>query len=69
MSADEEQLALSREIQACEVRLRLLPPFESDDRNEAFKHELEQRRTAAAKRLGELQGNHRASNGAAVNYT
>jgi hypothetical protein len=59
MSADEEKLLLAREIEACEVRLRLLPPFESDERSKAFKLELEQRRTVAANRLGELRGNHR----------
>jgi hypothetical protein len=59
MTADEERLVLAREIEACEVRLLLLPPFESDDRTKAFKLELEQRRTVAAQRLGELRGNHR----------
>jgi hypothetical protein len=59
MSGDEERFALAREIEACEVRLRLLPPFESDDRTKAFKLELEQRRTVAAQRLGELRGSHR----------
>jgi len=50
-SADEERLTLAREIEACDVRLRLLPPFESNDRDESFRRELQQRRDDAAARL------------------
>jgi hypothetical protein len=54
MSADQEQLALAREIQACDVRLDLLPPFGQEPRNEAFRDELRKRRDDAARRLAEL---------------
>ncbi len=59
MSADEEQLALAREIQACDVRLDLLPPVGQEPRNEAFRGELQQRRDEAANRLAQLDATQR----------
>jgi hypothetical protein len=50
-SVDEEEARLVREIEACEVRLRLLPPFDGRDLDESFRRELEQRRDDAAAKL------------------
>jgi hypothetical protein len=48
---DEEQLMLVREIEACDVRLRLLPPFDSNERDQSFRRDLQRRRDDAAARL------------------
>ena len=48
---DGEEVELLREIEACEVRLRLLPPTDVTDRDESFRRELVERRDAAAARL------------------
>jgi hypothetical protein len=55
MNADMERFALAREIQACQVRLELLPPYGQEPRNEAFRDELRQRRDDATRRLAELE--------------
>ena len=54
MSVSEELMALAREVQACDVRLGLLP-VASDDRNDAFRRELQDRRRDAAARLAQLE--------------
>jgi hypothetical protein len=60
MSADQEQLALAREIQACDVRLDLLPPsFGQESRSDWFRDELRQRRDDASRRLAELEATQR----------
>jgi hypothetical protein len=49
--SDKERLELVREIQACDVRLDLLPP--GDNRSLELRSELEERRARAAERLAE----------------
>jgi hypothetical protein len=56
MSVDTELLALAREVQACDVRLALLPP--GNGRRAAFRSELEERRASAAERLATLEAEH-----------
>jgi hypothetical protein len=58
MSVDVEMLELAREVQACEVRLGLMPASLGDSRNEAFRQELLDRHAIAAKRLAELESEH-----------
>ncbi len=54
--ADAERDVLVREIQACDVRLGLLPPLEGQgSRHEAFREELLHRREAAVQRLALLE--------------
>ena len=53
MSVDTELLELAREVQALDVRLRLMSP--DDQRNMKFRLELEGRRAAAAARLAEVE--------------
>jgi hypothetical protein len=55
MSIDEQRHALAREVQACDVRLSLLPPFGQEPRNETFREELLQRRHDAASELAALK--------------
>jgi hypothetical protein len=55
MSIDEQRHALAREIQACDVRLSLLPPFGQEPRNEAFRDELHRQRDDAASALAALE--------------
>ena len=54
MTIDEQRHALAREIQACDVRLGLLPPFGQEPRNERFREELHERRAEAARALAAL---------------
>jgi len=49
--SDEVRLELVREIEACDVRLRLLPPADGSALDESFRRELQQRRDSAAARL------------------
>jgi hypothetical protein len=48
---DDERLELVREIEACDVRLRLLPPADGTALDASFRRELQQRRDVAAARL------------------
>jgi len=48
---EDEQLELVREIEACDVRLRLLPAFDGTELDASFRRELQERRDAAAARL------------------
>ena len=54
-AADAERAVLVREIQACDVRLGLLPPEGQESRHETFREELLHRREAAAQRLAQLE--------------
>ncbi len=53
MAVDEEMLALAREVQACDVRLGLMP--NDGERAAALRRELERRRDEAARRLAALE--------------
>jgi hypothetical protein len=55
LAIDGELLALAREVQACDVRLALLGPFDADDRHESLRAELENRRADAARQLALLE--------------
>jgi hypothetical protein len=55
MSVDTELLELAREVQAYDVRLRLLS---NDRRNGKFRRELEELRAAAAAKLAEAEAAH-----------
>jgi len=48
---DEERLELVREIEACDVRLRLLPLAGTSALDASFRQELQQRRDNATARL------------------
>jgi hypothetical protein len=54
-TTDKNHLELVREIEACDVRLRLLPPADGSALDESFRRELEQRRDEAAARLGQTR--------------
>jgi hypothetical protein len=47
----DARLELVREIEACDVRLRLLPPADGTALDASFRRELQQRRDDAAARL------------------
>jgi hypothetical protein len=54
-----ELFAAAREVEACKVRLRLLPTeSDSDQHGRAFRQELEQARAHAAQRLATLESAH-----------
>lgn len=55
MSIDEHRDALAREIQACDVKLGLLPPFGREHRDHAFRAELLRKRDEAAEALAEIE--------------
>ena len=54
MSTDEQRHVLAREIQACDVRLSLLPPGQGP-RNDTFREELRGQRDEAARALAALE--------------
>ena len=56
MSVDTELLAYAREVQACDIRLELLPRDKSC--NVQLRRELEERRAGAAERLAKLEVEH-----------
>lgn len=53
---DDEQMALVREIEACDVRLSLLPAFDGTELDASFRRELQARRDDAAARLMRARG-------------
>lgn len=59
--SDEHEFELEREVQGCEVRLGLLPPFDGTGRNDAFRQELQDRRAHALRRLADLRSSKRPS--------
>jgi hypothetical protein len=62
---EDDESELLREVQACDVRLGLLPPFDSTGRNEAFRHELQERRARAVERLAVSTGSAEGTGSAA----
>jgi hypothetical protein len=54
MDVDDEVAALERELQACDVRLGLMPPADAGNRNDTLRRELEHRRADVLRRLEEI---------------